>query len=323
MKIAITKATAGAGRWAHEGWANALKALGHDVIDITHNHTIVHTAKPDLLINSTSHPSNDLLLWRKNNPDAKVAMNVLAWTTTDNEWVNKPGVQATPNNVQYAKDMKADIVFAQYSPKYRIWLLDKWANEGFKLGSMEMAADSTVYVDSPSPMSVHYPMVYVGGYWSYKGETMSEWLLPVLRKYSKELLLVGKGWPIASQHIDNEGVIGQYFGAAKVCPNMHEPHSTYGGFDVVERVFKTMYCGGLCVSDHVNEMEDGFGFIPGTHLFTAKSPSEYQAIIDEIMSEHIASDRLEHRKVREAGQKFVRENHTYIHRAKQLLKDVL
>lgn len=321
MKIAITKATAGAGKWSHEGWANAFKALGHQVIDITHNHLEIENYQIDLLVNSTSHPSEQLIHWRKNNPQAKVAMNVLAWTTIDNEWTNKPGVQATPNNIQYAKDMKADIVFAQYTPKYRVWLLDKWANEGFKLGSMEMAADSTIYnIDGQYLGMRPYEIVYVGGYWAYKGQNIDKWLIPILRKYNKDhqLLLVGKGWPFPTQHIDNEGSISYYFTTSKVCPNLHEPHSTYGGFDIVERLFKTMYCGGLCVSDYVQEIVDGAGFIPNRHLFLAKTSKEYMDIIDEIMS----SEMDKYSKIRDAGQKFVRENHTYVHRVQQLLKEI-
>ncbi len=99
---------------------------------------------------------------------------------------------------------------------------------------------------------------------------------------------------------------------------MHEPHSTNGGFDVVERVFKTMYCGGLCVSDHVKEMVDGFGLIPGTHLFTCTTAKQYGEVIDEIMAHKVTGVN----EIRDAGKKFVRENHTYIHRAKQLLEDL-
>jgi len=324
MKIALTKPSAGAGKWAWQGWENAFRALGHEVKDVAMSPNQIHEFNPDLLITSTSMPAPDYLLWRQNHPDAKVAMNVLAWTTRDVYGINNPGVQAAPNNVQYAKDMKANIVFAQYSAAYRVWLLDKWANEGFKLGSMEMAADSTVY-DVPQPDGVYgamrpYPMVYVGGYWAYKGETIDKWLLPVLKKYSDKLLLVGRGWPLKTTQINDERQIGYFFKTSLVCPNMHEPHSTYGGYDVVERVFKTMYCGGYCVSDYVKEMLDGFGFIPGVHLNVAKDPEQYAFFIENALD--AGYEDQDYIQIKEAGKKFVRENHTYIHRATQLLKDL-
>jgi hypothetical protein len=319
MKIGLTIPGAGAGKWCWTGWSNAFKALGHEVQDLSFSPHYIHGFKPDLLINSTSSPCDDFLLWRKNNPEAKVAMNVLAWTNRDVYGINNPGVQATPNNVQYAKYMKADIVFAQYTKAYRTWLLEKWADEGFKLGSMEMAADSTVYETSEnSYMGMQpYQMVYVGGYWAYKGQTIDKWLMPVLKKYSDKLLLVGKGWPLKTTQINNEGQIGYFFKESNVCQNMHEPHSTYGGYDVVERVFKTMYCGGLCVSDHVQEMVDGFGMCIGVDLLTAWTPEEYMEKIDAVMQHPEQYD-----KIRINGQDYVKNNHTYIHRATQLLKDL-
>lgn len=316
MKIAITKATAGAGKWSHEGWANAFKAIGHEVIDITHNHSEIENHQIDLLINSTSHPSEQLIRWRKNNPQAKVAMNVLAWTDLDIGGIHNAGVQATPNNTQYAKDMKADIVFAQYGKKWRELLLNKWHKEGFKLSSMMMAVDSIVYEGYIQQYRTYqYDYIFCGGFWMYKSQTIVPWLMPIIQKYRKSSLLIGKGWPIATDIDRQESAINKLYGIAKVCPNVHEPHSHFG-YDIVERCFKVPYCGGLLVSDYVEEMIDE-GFKSEVNCFLAKTPSEYQDFIDEVIS---APE--EYTYIAENGQKFISKNHTYIHRVQQLLKDI-
>lgn len=314
MKVMLTIPGAGAGKWCWTGWANAFRALGHEVVSNLEQN-------PDLLITSTSMASQQFLDWRKKNPSAKVALNVLAWTDADLPGINNDGVQASENNVQYAKSLKPNIVFAQYTPKYNETLLSKWQNEGFKLGSMEMAADSTVYsahtdINDSSIISKN-KLFYVGGYWAYKAQNINKYLVPVINKHFDRTVIIGRGWPIRTYSIDNERIVGYNFKAADVCPNIHEPHSTNGGFDVVERVFKTIYCGGLCVSDYVEEMFDGFGFINNQHLIACKSPEEYMYSIEDALY-----NPQKYVQMRIDGQKFVSENHTYIHRVQKLLKDI-
>lgn len=313
MKVTLTIPGAGAGKWCWTGWKNAFQELGHEVVELRSN--------PDLLICSTSGPSQEILDWRERNPSAKVALNVLAWTDEDLPGIHNDGVQASPGNIGYAKQLKPDIVFAQYTPKYRELLLAKWKNEGFKLGSMEMAADSTVYEFKLHPNGSDIvsagKLFYVGGYWPYKAQNINKYLGPVINKHFDRTIVVGKGWPIRTTAIENEKAVGYNFRMAEVCPNIHEPHSTNGGFDVVERVFKTTFCGGLCVSDYVQEMFDGFGFVNNEHLIACKTPEEYMDTIEDALNhpERYAMMRL-------AAQKFVADNHTYVHRVQKLLKDI-
>lgn len=320
MRVTLTKPTAGAGKWCWQGWENAFKHLGHEIVPLGND--------TDLLIASTSTPSDPLIKWRESNPNAKVAMNVLAWTDEDLPGIHNAGVQATVNNCTYARVMKADVVFAQYSKKWREILLKTWKERGFKLSSMEMAADSTVYFTGGSDslhkfLSVPGPvnretLFYVGGYWQYKAINIDKYLIPVLDEIPNHCI-VGKGWPPARYRIanqDNEGTIGLYFAAAGACPNVHEPHSTEGGYDVVERPFKAMYCGGLVISDKVQEMED-MGFKHGDNCLIAGTPEEYLQLIKDAMN-----NPLDYAMMRKNARSFIKDNHTYVHRVKQLIKDV-
>jgi len=115
----------------------------------------------------------------------------------------------------------------------------------------------------------------------------------------------------------SESDVGYNFRNAKVSPNMHEPHSTLGGYDVVERVFKTLYCGGLCVTDYVQEMEDGFGLHDGYHLLWAKSPEDYLDICQAAVEHN--DDWNGCRKI---GQRYVALHHTYFNRALNLILDL-
>jgi hypothetical protein len=315
MRVALTIPTAGAGKWAWYGWANAFEFFGWEVnnLNLFHN-TEVHE-DVDLVICTTSQPRDDIIRWRKNNPSKRLALNVLAWTDEALPCIHNAGVQATHGNFEYASALNPDIVFAQYSPKWRDRLLDKWTQNGFRLGSMEMAADAVVYPYLTDEPNREVDVFYSGGRWPYKAQNIDNFLLPVFQKFPNSKV-VGRGWPFATTDMD-EKEVGYNFRHAKVCPNIHEPHSTLGGYDVVERVFKVLYCGGLCISDYVLELESGFGLTDAVHLFESPSPQSYLKAINEAIRDNKAFDC-----VREQGQKYVALNHTYFNRVANLLLDM-
>jgi len=315
MKVALTIPSAGAGRWCWQGWANAFKWFGWEAINIADPRINLEQVDPDLLITTTSQPRDDVINWRKNNPNKHLALNVLAWTDRDLPCINNVGVQATAGNLEYANALQPNLVFAQYSEAWRKKLLGKWKDEGFELGSMEMAADAVVYPFMREEPNRELDIFYVGGRWAYKAENLDAYLLPVFKTFTNHKV-VGKGWPFLTTDMSEKDV-GKNFRNAKVSPNMHEPHSTKGGYDVVERVFKTLYCGGLCVTDYVQEMEDGFGLNDGYHLLYARNPEEYLDICQA------AVERNGHfNGCRKIGQRYVALYHTYFNRVANLFLDL-
>lgn len=315
MKIALTIPSNGAGLYAWTGWSNAFKSLGHTVENWSPPIFRSDPLDCDLLICSTSCPENTFIEWRKNHPDKKIALNVLAWTDEDIRGIHNAGVQATPGNVGYTRDLKPDVVFAQYGEKWRVPLLKNWAKEGYKLSSMMMAVDSTVYKVNDTDTSMISTIVYCGGYWSYKAQNIDKYLLPLFRKYRDQLYLIGKGWPMMTNSDISEQAIANLYRNSIICPNVHEPHSNFG-YDIVERCFKVPYCGGLLISDYVEEMID-VGFKDGINCFICKDPKEYTERFEEILQNPTKYD-----DVRKTGQVFISSQHTYVDRAKALLRDI-
>jgi len=314
MQIALTVPNAGAGKWAWMGWLNAFNELGHNAFII--NNSIANRKDIDIVICSTSCPSEDIIKWRENNLDKKLALNVLAWTNEDLPCINNPGVQATEGNVWYAKQLKPDIVFAQYFEKWREILLSNWRDrEGYKLGSMGMAADSTVYEKGNVNYEYQYDFTFVGGFWHYKSQIITPWLLPVIDKFRKKSILIGGGWPRTTDYDRTEKEIGKLYQNSKFSPNIHEPHSHYG-YDIVERGMKVPYCGGLLLSDYVEEMIS-IGFIHENNCLLAKTPKEYMDLACVIVEDPSKFD-----EIRRTGIEFISQNHTYIHRVQRLLKDL-
>jgi hypothetical protein len=316
MKVAFTMPTAGAGKWAWQGWVNAFQYFGAETINL--RGVNCNEVDPDIVICTTSEPRDDIMEWRMNNPKKKLALNVLAWTDEDLPGINNAGVQATPGNVEYAHGLEPTLVFAQYSQATRDALLEKWAKAGFALGSMEMAADATIY---PFPVMHEDPLLnpdifYVGGYWAYKAQNLDRYILPCFRKHQS--MVIGKGWPFGTNDL-SEAEVGHHFRDAKVVLNAHEPHSTIGGYDVVERVFKALYSGGLVVSDYVTEIETGFDLFNFEHLIMHAAPQDFMNEVDEIIANPGA---MKYERIRFNGQKKVALHHTYFNRVLMLLLDL-
>ena len=316
MKIALTIPSAGAGKWCWTSWMNAFNTLGHEAFDINQCVDFNLALKGvDLLICTTSQPRQEFITWRDKNPDKKVALNVLAWSDLNIGGLSNDGVQASVGNREYASKIKPSVIFAQYGIKWRKLLLKNWIDSGYQDSSMMMAADSTIYQNCIDYNQYKYDFSFSGGFWFYKSQIIVPWLLPIIQKYRQNSILIGKGWPIGTDSDRSEREIGSIFKLSKVCPNVHEPHSHFG-YDIVERCMKVPYCGGLLVSDYVEEMVDE-GFKNGENCFLCKSPKEYQEIIDEVIA-----NPGKYEQIRKNGQEFITNQHTYIHRVQNLLKDI-
>ena len=81
------------------------------------------------------------------------------------------------------------------------------------------------------------------------------------------------------------------------------------GIDVNERIFKTLYSGGFCVSDKVDSYK-----MFGDGIVMADSPEDFRTKID-----HYLANPAEKIKIVETGKKYVTENHTGFHRAAQIM----
>jgi hypothetical protein len=127
--------------------------------------------------------------------------------------------------------------------------------------------------------------------------------------------IYGGGWRglvdpglVVADHIDNEALPVVYSSAGVVL-NDHWRTMRAWGF-ASNRLFDVLACGTPVISDPVDGMDELFD----RAVLEYHSPDELRALVDEVLADPEAA-----RQRAERGRKVVLANHTFDHRARQLL----
>lgn len=88
------------------------------------------------------------------------------------------------------------------------------------------------------------------------------------------------------------------------------------GVDINYRNFETMGCATLLLTSHHPHYKD-LGLVEGEHFLAWKDVTEMQNLANYAINNHEWRE-----KIARAGHEFVKNNHTYKHRAKQILEMV-
>jgi glycosyltransferase involved in cell wall biosynthesis len=127
--------------------------------------------------------------------------------------------------------------------------------------------------------------------------------------------IYGGGWRglvdpdlVVAEHVDNE-TLPVVYSSAGIVLNDHWRTMRAWGF-VSNRLFDVLACGTPVISDPVDGMDELFE----RAVLEYHSPDELRALVDEVLTEPEAA-----RQHAERGRKVVLANHTFDHRARQLL----
>lgn len=188
---------------------------------------------------------------------------------------------------------------------------ENWIVEYGHLQSIPLAYDRSFYESSIRAVRPEFEqsVVYVGGYWPYKGRTLRRYLMP----FREQLAIFGYShWPFGEYRgtlgIDEEADVLR---SAAVVPGINEPHALIMGGDVCERVYKVAGLGGLCVADGCPGYRDLF---TSDELLMPSSYAEYLEVIRAILA-----GELDVHRYRASGRRAVHERHLYTHRANAIL----
>ena len=205
-------------------------------------------------------------------------------------------------------DSGASFLFCN-SPEAYFGYYENWIRHGQKLVSLFEACDTTRYYPEPA-LSIFsdVEMALVNGYFSRKESRYRKYLWP----YEDRLeIWAYNTWPRCYKgylHVEAERVLYQN---AKVCPAIGEDFAErIGAF--YERPFKVLGSGGLVVT----------GVLPGYREVFNDDELLMPETVDEFhdMIMLVLHDEDFNKDYREAGHKAVLENHTYVHRARQILE---
>ncbi len=197
------------------------------------------------------------------------------------------------------------------SPKSSFEYYQKWIRQGIKLVSLPLACDTSLYHANPPfcPEFESIDMAFVGGYWSYKAQQFDLYLKP----YQEKLKVFGYSpWPYAGYggQLPEQKEPSLYH-QAKLSPTVNEPHVSLMGIDINERVFKVLGSGGMTITDVTPAYREWF---TEDELLVPTSVEDFHEIVQAILKDDGLKEQY-----RKRGYQFVINNHTYMHRAKQVL----
>lgn len=278
--------------------------------------------EPNLYIGETFGLDEAVIKCIKNRPHMRVVLYASAW----GDLINQMDLEKYPivaiNDAEKVKleklkkeTGKPDLVWLHLTDNYLEPVLGGWRSIGIEPIGLLNAGDAYLYVSGRYRPELASDANYVGGKWPFKSRNIDRYLVPLLNP-SKGLNIKiwgNQGWAGFPQYVGyaDDYQVPDILHSAKVCPNVHEPHSTDFGFDAVERIYKAPLAGGCVVSDYVECINEVFG--EGV-LPMAKSPAEYE----QLVRYYIEDGEARRQKILETREIVVRE-HTYHHRIMKLL----
>lgn len=297
------------------GFGKALTACGHEVVlwDINKNSAFdaFDDNKPDIFIGQTFNITDALIKCIKEYKPITIMKAGDYGVISDNIDRNKyPVLIASDNELRMTNKLrdetgKPDLLYVHYMDERLKDTHGHWIEDGYKMHSMCLAADVYSFTGGEHKDVFASDISFIGGRWGYKARTIDKWILPLTKKNWNVKIFGNQSWGIPEFcGFAPSGMEKDIFSSAKVCPNVHEPHSQDFGYDVIERPFKLLANKCIVVSDYVEDLPK---MLP--HVICCKNPEEYSEKIEEVI---VNPEKFN--DIKEAGYEHVINNHTYFHR---------
>ena len=322
MKILISHDGSLAHYFERLGMARAFVACGHETtmweLGRKSEFDAFDDFEPDIFIGQTYNLNEALADCIRQRPGLKVYMKAADWGYKTEEISSKyPILVATDKEKEMVLKLKEqcnkpDFVCVHH---HEDWISDThghWIRNGIPAVSIMNAADIFDYTKGEKQKKYECDVCMVGGYWGYKSIVLNEWLLPLCRNFDLNIKIFGnQPWPVPQYcgYIEDSEV-KHALASAKVCVNLHEPHSHEYGYDVVERPFKLLSNKCIMVSDYVEGLYRSY---PPDTLFLNRSPEGFRETIRNIVNHH--KDWMKEAKENvEAAYMHTLKSHTYFDR---------
>ena len=330
MKIMIQSDGMHAHYYQRLAWANAFNSIpGYEAKLWWSGQTPAYDAfdmyEPDIFLGQTYNLSKSVIECIKERPHLKVGLRAPDWGSqeTDERFRILKATDEEKRAVEELKEKTGQPVFLHiHYPEYALQNThNKWAETGVSVKSIMMCADINSYAHAKYVPELACDIGFVGGYWPYKGQVIDKYLLPICNDRCLNIKIFGnQPWTETDRYcgtIEDQNV-RHLFASSKICPNLSEPHAQEYGYDVNERVFKVLFCGGFVISDYVEGLEKTLhgelkvGDMRG-YLY-AKTPDQFKDLIYTYLEDEHAR-----KSISEAGRKLVCDNHTNFHRIEEIL----
>jgi hypothetical protein len=321
LKILIENNDTNAHYYINKGLGNAFSYVGHEVYlwNTWENcaFDVFNSFEPHIFIGNVHTLKKDIHKCIERRPHLKVIMKGPDFGPLS-EQVAKEYPILYMNEQYYSsleelkrKTGKPDYVFVHYPEEYLEQTHSYYDKLGIKYMSLLNAADVIDYSNGKFDERLSCDISLISGYWKFKAQTLDRYLIPLCKDYSYNIKVFGNSnWPIPQYcgFLPNEKV-KDFFVSTKINLNLSEPHSQKYGYDITEKFAKLGASGSFFISDYVEGLNKLIPDIP-----MAKTPEKFKELIDYYLNKP-----NERKEIALSVQKQVLKNHTYFHRAKDIL----
>lgn len=301
------------------GYARVLAALGHSVVLWDISKKSVNDAfddfEPTIFIGQTYNVDRVLFQAIKDRPHLKVVMKASDWGNIDIDLGEFPVLVARDDEKEMLIRLKEETnkpnyVEIHYHEDWVPKTHSEWIRNGIPAVSQLSGADIFEFHGGKPDKRFASDLTFIGGYWPYKAKVLDKYLIPLCKSNMNIKIFGNAKWPVPQYcGLIEEKYTATALASAKICPNLHEPHSQKYGYDIIERPFKLLSNRCFVVSDYVEGLVK---LIPDGMVYTS-SPEDFREKIQYFLDNPDA--RTEYI---ERGYKAVMENHTYFHRVAQM-----
>jgi hypothetical protein len=311
------------------GWLKAFNSMPNTICKMYEcrkypAYDIFDSFEPDIFIGQLYNLDSSLLQCIKERPFLKVALRAGDWGDIQNEpdYFDYNILYSTQEQIETLKRLKdetgqPEFVFTHYAQSNMQRTHGYFEQIGIKPVGIMLGADIFDYYGAQKMEHLACDVGFVGGYWPYKGININKTLLRLCHESNYNIkIFASNKWPVPNWCGDIPQTSCKHvFYSTKVCPNIHEPHSTKFGIDVNERSFKTMASGGFTISDNAEGQKNLFQ--DGKHIVYYDDNTFFDTV-----RYYLKTENEDKRKaIALAGQREVLENHTYFERIKQFLNE--
>lgn len=325
MKVLIL-AGDGAIQQVRLGYANAMAHIGMQCTiwqpNVKPAFDIFSELEPDILFCGTWEINEAILKNILERPHLQLILWGGNWGSFDKEinYTQDPilAINETEKIIvpQLVKNNNVHNVFTYYHQRWANVTHDYWKNIGIDPIGLPLAADLVNFGIVEEKQELKCDCSFVGGYWPYKAVNLNKFLLPLCYPQSKlKIKIFGYGgWPIAQYlgSIDNY-LLPNLFRSSLINLNIFEPLAGKYGFDVNERYYKVLACGGFCISEYCESA--AYDIFNNKEVAFVNTPTGLKDMI-----EHFVQHPEQRLPYIERGLHSIKHNHNYFIRLQQLLK---
>lgn len=304
--------------------ARVMTTLGHNVTiwDITKKSAFdcFDELKPDLIFLQSYNLTPAVVKCIKEHPELKIVMRVSDWSEwRDNLDRKYPVLKAGGKEIKLMEELQKlpnkMVCHIHHFPEYLEMTHGNWIKNGYNLIAVPNCADIFDYTNGQVMEEFQSDCTIIGGVWGYKEQTIKRYIFPLLSSsVNLNIKLFGNQvWPSAKYcgFLPN-GIERHVLKSARICLNIHEPHSQDFGYDAITRPYNCLANKCFVISDYVEGLSHRLQGMIHSH-----SPKEYKEAINYYLDKP-----AERQKIAETGYNEVIQKHTGYERVALIFKEL-